>query len=43
MDSHGQMNLRVLTLNIWNEEGNPQHLNLINHELRRLNPDLIAF
>jgi endonuclease/exonuclease/phosphatase family metal-dependent hydrolase len=36
------MRLRVLTLNVWNEEGNPQRSDLINSELRRLDPDLIA-
>jgi endonuclease/exonuclease/phosphatase family metal-dependent hydrolase len=37
------MRLRVLTLNIWNDQGDPHRLNLINRELRRLAPDLVAF
>jgi hypothetical protein len=36
------MHLRVLTLNIWNEEGDPRRLDLLNRELRRLAPDLVA-
>lgn len=34
--------LRVLTLNVWNQEGDPRRIGLINHELRRLDPDLVA-
>jgi len=37
------MRLRVLTFNVWNEEGDPRRTTLINDELRRLDPDLIAF
>jgi endonuclease/exonuclease/phosphatase family metal-dependent hydrolase len=37
------MRLRVLTLNVWNMEGDLRRLDLINQELRRLAPDLIAF
>jgi endonuclease/exonuclease/phosphatase family metal-dependent hydrolase len=36
------MHLRVLTLNVWNTEGDSRRLNLINREIRRLNPDLVA-
>jgi endonuclease/exonuclease/phosphatase family metal-dependent hydrolase len=35
--------LRVLTFNVWNEEGDPRRTELINREVRRLDPDLIAF
>jgi len=37
------MHIRVLTLNIWNDQGDPRRLDLINRELRRLAPDLVAF
>jgi endonuclease/exonuclease/phosphatase family metal-dependent hydrolase len=37
------MQLRVVTLNVWNTEGDPSRLEKINQELRRLDPDLIAF
>jgi len=37
------MHLRVLTLNVWNDEGSSRRVDRINRELRRLNPDLIAF
>ncbi len=37
------MHVRVVTLNVWNSEGDPRRLDLINHELRRLAPDLVAF
>jgi len=36
------VNLRALTLNIWNEEGDPRRLDLIHRELRRLDPDIVA-
>jgi endonuclease/exonuclease/phosphatase family metal-dependent hydrolase len=36
------MRLRVLTLNVWNREGDPRRAELINRELRRLDPDLVA-
>jgi endonuclease/exonuclease/phosphatase family metal-dependent hydrolase len=36
------MRLRVLTLNVWNREGDPGRVELINSELRRLDPDLVA-
>lgn len=36
------MNIRVLTLNVWNTEGDPRRTELINRELRRLNPDLVS-
>jgi endonuclease/exonuclease/phosphatase family metal-dependent hydrolase len=37
------MRLRVLTFNVWNEEGDPRRIEFINRELRRLDPDLVAF
>jgi endonuclease/exonuclease/phosphatase family metal-dependent hydrolase len=37
------MHLRVLTFNIQNDQGDPCRLDLINTELRRLAPDLVAF
>lgn len=37
------MRLRVMTLNVWNTEGGPRRLEMINRELQRLQPDLIAF
>jgi endonuclease/exonuclease/phosphatase family metal-dependent hydrolase len=37
------MHLRILTLNVWNEEGEVRRrLALINRELRRLAPDIVA-
>jgi endonuclease/exonuclease/phosphatase family metal-dependent hydrolase len=36
------MHLRVVTLNVWNEEGDPGRTELINSELRRIDPDLVA-
>lgn len=37
------MRIRVVTLNIWNEEGDSaRRLELINRELRALRPDLLA-
>jgi endonuclease/exonuclease/phosphatase family metal-dependent hydrolase len=36
------MKVRAVTLNVWNTEGEERRLDLINQELRRLNPDLIA-
>jgi endonuclease/exonuclease/phosphatase family metal-dependent hydrolase len=36
------MHVRILTLNVWNDEGDPRRIDLINRELRRLDPDLIA-
>jgi endonuclease/exonuclease/phosphatase family metal-dependent hydrolase len=36
------MRLRVVTLNIWNEQGDPGRIALINRELRELEPDLVA-
>src|ERR1041384_822069 len=36
------MHIRVLTFNLWNEEGDPRRFDFINQELRRLSPDLIA-
>jgi endonuclease/exonuclease/phosphatase family metal-dependent hydrolase len=37
------MHVRIVTLNVWNTEGEPGRLKSINRELRRLNPDLVAF
>jgi hypothetical protein len=37
------MRLRVVTLNVWNTEGDTRRSELINHELKRLNSDLVAF
>jgi endonuclease/exonuclease/phosphatase family metal-dependent hydrolase len=36
------MNLRVITLNVWNNQGDPRRHDIINRELRRLNPDLVS-
>jgi len=36
------MRLRVLTLNVWNQQGDPARTGLINRELRRLAPDLVS-
>lgn len=37
------MRLRVVTLNVWNTEGDARRPELINRELKRLDPDLVAF
>jgi endonuclease/exonuclease/phosphatase family metal-dependent hydrolase len=37
------MRVRVLTFNIWNTQGDPRRLDLINAEIKRVKPDLIAF
>lgn len=37
------MRLRVVTLNVWNRQGDPKRTDLINRELRRLAPDLVSF
>ena len=37
------MNVRVVTLNVWNDEGSPDRIGRVNRELRRLRPDLVAF
>jgi endonuclease/exonuclease/phosphatase family metal-dependent hydrolase len=37
------MRLRVVTLNVWNTEGDARRPELIHHELKRLDPDLVAF
>jgi endonuclease/exonuclease/phosphatase family metal-dependent hydrolase len=37
------MRLRIVTLNTWNSEGDPRRRHLINQELRRLDPDFVAF
>lgn len=36
------MHVRILTFNVWNTEGDPRRVALINRELRRLAPDLVA-
>jgi endonuclease/exonuclease/phosphatase family metal-dependent hydrolase len=36
------MRVRILTLNVQNDEGDPRRAELINREIRRLNPDLVA-
>jgi endonuclease/exonuclease/phosphatase family metal-dependent hydrolase len=36
------MRVRVVTLNVWNDEGDPRRLGLINRGLRELEPDLVA-
>ena len=37
------MHLRVLAINTWNTSGDPRRIGLLNSELRRLAPDLVAF
>src|SRR6266568_2671699 len=37
------MRLRIVTLNVWNQQGDPKRTDLINRELRRLDPDLVSF
>ncbi|MBV9558399.1 MAG: endonuclease/exonuclease/phosphatase family protein [Pseudolabrys sp.] len=37
------MHVRILTLNVWNSEGDPRRPESINRALATLNPDLIAF
>jgi endonuclease/exonuclease/phosphatase family metal-dependent hydrolase len=37
------MRVRVLTINVQNTEGDPRRTELINHELRRIDPDLVSF
>ena len=37
------MHVRILTLNVWNSEGNPRRPEIINRALSALEPDLIAF
>lgn len=37
------MRLKVLTINVQNTEGDPRRTGLINQELRRIDPDLVAF
>src|SRR5690242_11606695 len=36
------MQVRIVTLNVWNTEGDPRRVEIINRELRKLDPDLIA-
>jgi len=37
------MHLRVLTLNVLNLEGDPRRQDILNAEIRRLDPDLVSF
>lgn len=37
------MRLRVVTLNVWNRQGDRRRMELIRRELQRLAPDLVAF
>jgi endonuclease/exonuclease/phosphatase family metal-dependent hydrolase len=37
------MRLRILTINVQNDEGDPRRLALLNRELRRIDPDVVAF
>ncbi|TCU06988.1 endonuclease/exonuclease/phosphatase family protein [Rhizobium sullae] len=37
------MHMRVVTLNVWNTEGDSRRPVIINRELHQLDPDLIAF
>jgi endonuclease/exonuclease/phosphatase family metal-dependent hydrolase len=34
--------LRILTINVQNDEGDPRRLDLLNRELRRVDPDVVA-
>jgi endonuclease/exonuclease/phosphatase family metal-dependent hydrolase len=34
--------LRILTINVQNDEGDPRRLGLLNRELRRVDPDVVA-
>lgn len=36
------MRLRILTINVQNDEGDPRRLDLLNRELRRIDPDVVA-
>jgi exonuclease III len=36
------MRVRVITFNVWNVEGESRRHQIINQELRRLKPDLLA-
>ncbi len=37
------MNLTVLAINVWNNAGDPRRMGLLNSELRRIAPALVAF
>lgn len=37
------MHLRVLAINVWNIAGDSRRIDLLNRELRRIAPDLVAF
>jgi endonuclease/exonuclease/phosphatase family metal-dependent hydrolase len=41
--NEASMRLRVVTLNVWNRQGDPKRIGLINRELRKLAPDLVSF
>jgi len=36
------MRVRILTFNVWNQEGDPRSIEFINRELRWLDPDLVS-
>ena len=36
------MRLRILTINVQNDEGDPRRLDLLNREVRRIDPDVVA-
>ncbi len=36
------MRVRILTINVQNDDGDPRRLGILNRELRRLNPDIVA-
>jgi endonuclease/exonuclease/phosphatase family metal-dependent hydrolase len=36
------MRLRVLAINVWNTAGDPRRIGLLNNEIRRIAPDLVA-
>ena len=36
------MRLRILTINVQNDQGDPRRLDLLNRELRRIDPDVVA-
>ncbi len=36
------MRVRIITLNVWNTEGDGRRHKIINQELRRLKPDFLA-
>ena len=42
LPKYHNMRLRVVTLNVWNNQGDPRRSTIINQELRRLNPDFVS-